>query len=154
MQKHTKRKRTALSKSRPKPLDHAKHEAIAHILNIDSDARFVETIMADGVPVWPAEVRLALSGLLLELSNEASIYYHTPGVAAAFYRTAVLSAELLPGLSWAGKTALRHLRVLLDNPNKKTAKAISAFWDVPGSNGPDKDPFPEKPAARRKGGAR
>jgi hypothetical protein len=155
---HSPKPSTPKPKRKPEQrFDAMRKAAVAHVASIHGYARHVERIMEDGDlalgPSYPAEVRGALSALLLELSNESSTYYSTPGVAAAFYRTAVFRAEQDESLSWAGKTALRHLRVLLNNPNRQTAKALSAFWDVQGSYGPDKDPFPEK-AARRKGGAR
>jgi hypothetical protein len=97
-------------------------------------------------------VRDVLSTLLVEVSNECEVYYYTRGVAGAFYQTAIHKAELMPDLSWAGKTALRHLDALLTTPNAKTAKALAKFWDPRTgscSKGPQHDPFPEKKTGKR-----
>jgi hypothetical protein len=68
----------------------------------------------------------AIRAVLIELSNESSVNVDDPGIAGAFY--AIVAAG-------AGRTnlhterLLRHMDVLLGDPDPKSVKAIIKYWD-------------------------
>lgn len=106
-------------------------------------ARQCDELLAKNRYVDP--VAYALSALFVEISNEGKLDYATPGVASAFYRVAVEQARGITNPSRTLTTALRHLDILLETPNVKTANKLSKFWDARCSGDYSvKDPFPEK----------
>ncbi len=83
--------------------------------------------------------KYAIKSLLIELSNFSDINLDEPGIAGTFYIMAV--SRLKGSQDKAAQRCLRHLDILLNNPNRRTMKAIMEYWDNDGRVSPV-DPFP------------
>lgn len=110
-------------------------------VKIANSARDIETLLA--APKGKATVAYAIRAMLVELSNESHVGVDMPGIAGAFYRAAVL--ELHDSRNIHVQQTLRHLDILLSNPDFKTASTLIKYWDDPRSKDLRKDPFPAKP---------
>lgn len=86
-------------------------------------------------------VLYALRAVLVELANESDVQINTRGVAGNFYRVAAKQA--LDSDDGVVKTCLRHLHVLVNNPDLRTARKISTYWDWDGPFSERRDPFPD-----------
>lgn len=79
-----------------------------------------------------ASLRYALQTVLIEMSNESGIGVDQPGLAGAFY--AIAASQLKDSTDETIRRCLRHLDILLSNPEAKDVKAMAKYWDEPGSS--------------------
>jgi hypothetical protein len=101
---------------------------------IRAKAKKVEALVS-GPPITSAQLRrsrsaflkYAVQSLLFELSTESSIGIDGPGIAGIFYMLA--ASELKDSASETEQRYLRHLDVLLNDPDHKSVKAIMKYWD-------------------------
>lgn len=89
--------------------------------------------------------RYALKAVLFELGNQTGIGTDSPGVVGAFYRA--ITSQFLDSDDTDIQQCFRHLDVLLNNRDAKTARALANYWDAPSLN--RTDPFPASTASRR-----
>lgn len=112
---------------------------------IKAKANKIEALVS-GPPVTSAQIsrdrsaflKYAIRSLLFELSAESSIGIDSSGLAGTFYTIA--ASELKDSATETEQRYLRHIDVLLNDPDHKSVKAIMKYWDNGKMNAID--PFP------------